>query len=50
MRIRRFRVSDEPALLRVQFTAIRGIASRDYTPEQPKAWAPEDLDSERWAR
>jgi putative acetyltransferase len=30
-------------------TAIHGIASRDYTPEQIEAWAPKDLDVERWA-
>jgi putative acetyltransferase len=50
MRIRRFRVGDESALLRVHFTAIHGLASRDYTPEQTEAWAPEALDSELWAR
>ena len=50
MRIRRFRAGDEPALLRVHFTAIHEIASRDYTPEQIEAWAPEDLDAELWAQ
>lgn len=36
-------------MFRVYFTAIRNTASRDYTPEQIEAWAPQDLDATLWA-
>ena len=49
MEIRRFRLGDEAALFRVYFTAIHGVASRDYSPEQIEAWAPADLDVHLWA-
>ncbi|WP_369825877.1 hypothetical protein [Achromobacter sp. HZ34] len=41
MRIRRFRLGDEPALFQVFHSAIHLIAARDYTPEQIEAWAPD---------
>ena len=49
MEIRRFRPGDEAALFNVYFTAIHGVASRDYSPEQVEAWAPADLDAVLWA-
>jgi putative acetyltransferase len=49
MEIRRFKLGDEAALFRVYFTAIHGVASRDYSPEQIEAWAPADLDVDLWA-
>jgi putative acetyltransferase len=49
MVIRAFRIGDEPALHRVFLSAIHGIASRDYTPEQIDAWAPTTLDPNPWA-
>ncbi|MDF3823342.1 GNAT family N-acetyltransferase [Leptospira sp. 96542] len=36
--------------MNVYRSAIRLIAARDYTPEQIRAWAPEDVDTEAWAR
>ena len=48
MRIRRFRPGDESALHSVFHSAIHGVASRDYTPEQIDAWAPENVDREKW--
>ncbi|MFJ2989593.1 GNAT family N-acetyltransferase [Collimonas sp. NPDC087041] len=48
MEIRRFKIGDEAALFRVFFSAIHGIASRDYTPDQIEAWAPSDLDPKLW--
>ncbi|ALM82587.1 GNAT family N-acetyltransferase [Bordetella sp. N] len=48
MRIRRFRLGDEPALFQIFHSAIHLIAARDYTPEQIAAWAPADLDQELW--
>lgn len=41
MEIRRFRLGDEAALFRVYFTAIHEVASRNYSPEQVEAWAPQ---------
>lgn len=49
MEIRRFRLGDETALLRVHISAIHILSSQDYTPEQIEAWAPADLDLDLWA-
>jgi putative acetyltransferase len=49
MHIRPFRPGDERALHAVFCSAIHGIASRDYAPEQIQAWAPLDLDDALWA-
>lgn len=49
MEIRRFKTGDEIALFHVFLSSIRMIASHDYTQEQIKAWASEDIDPERWA-
>lgn len=49
MELRRFRKGDEAALFHVYFSAIHEIASRDYTHEQTEAWAPADMDQNRWA-
>jgi len=48
IRIRRFRLGDEPALFQVFHSAIHLIAARDYTPEQIEAWAPANLDKDIW--
>jgi putative acetyltransferase len=48
MQIRPFRTGDEPALLAVFRSAIHGIASRNYTPEQINAWAPQNIDQSLW--
>jgi putative acetyltransferase len=50
MRIRPYVEDDGPATLDVFLRAVRGTASRDYTEEQVAAWAPDDMDLERWAR
>ncbi|MFG1172551.1 GNAT family N-acetyltransferase [Erwiniaceae bacterium CAU 1747] len=50
MKIRRFREGDEIPLLHVFFSSVHGIASRDYTPEQIAAWAPDDMDKQKWTR
>jgi len=33
----------------VFLSAVHGLASKNYTPEQVQAWAPRDLDQELWA-
>ncbi|NIF69849.1 hypothetical protein F3J16_06535 [Burkholderia sp. Ap-962] len=40
MRIRRAAPGEEPALLAIFQSSVRGLASRDYTPAQIDAWAP----------
>lgn len=50
MQIRRFRPGDEAALFQVFFSAVHSVASRDYSPEQIKAWVPADLDQALWAQ
>lgn len=47
--IRPFQPGDEPSLRRVFESAIHGVASRDYSPEQIQAWAPADHDPVQWA-
>ena len=49
MKIRRFIVGDEAALFRVFFSAIRTVASRDYSAEQIEAWAPVNPSKDLWA-
>ncbi|MEW5290390.1 hypothetical protein ABW286_14565 [Erwinia papayae] len=39
MKVRRFNDGDEVVLLRVFFSAVRDIASGDYSAEQTEAWA-----------
>jgi putative acetyltransferase len=48
MRVREFRVGDEPALFSVFHSAVHQLASRYYTPAQVEAWAPADLDPHYW--
>jgi putative acetyltransferase len=49
MLIRPFRLGDESALHAVFWSAVHGLASKDYTAEQIQAWAPHDIDQELWA-
>lgn len=49
MRIRRFNPGEEPALFEIYHSAIHFIARREYTEAQVNAWAPSNLDCERWA-
>jgi putative acetyltransferase len=49
MLIRKFRVGDEADLFGIFFSAIHGIASRDYTTAQIDAWAPRSVDPNQWA-
>src|SRR5690242_15293661 len=46
--IRDFQEADASALWRVYHSAIHGIASADYSPEQIAAWAPEQFDPAKW--
>ena len=48
VRIRRFIPGEEPVLFEIYYSAIHLIASLDYTEAQLNAWAPSDLDHERW--
>jgi putative acetyltransferase len=48
MIIREFRVGDALALYQVFFSAIHEIASQNYTSEQINAWAPAEIDRDKW--
>jgi putative acetyltransferase len=50
MKIRDFQLGDEPELHAVFRSAVRDLASKDYTPEQIEAWAPASYDLELWAQ
>lgn len=50
MLIRRFRSGEERALHAVFQSAVRGLASKNYSTEQIEAWAPVNLDQDLWSR
>lgn len=47
--LRRFRPEDTPVLIALFRDTVRRVNSRDYTPEQVRAWAPDEVDPVRWA-
>lgn len=47
--IRPFRPDDAPALLELFRETVRRVNVRDYTPEQVRAWAPDEIDGDAWA-
>lgn len=46
MHIRPVAIGEEIALLAIFQSSVRGLAGRDYTPEQIEAWAPASIDSD----
>ena len=46
--IRPFQPSDAPALLSLFRDTIRRVNRRDYSPEQIKAWASDEIDEAAW--
>ncbi|MEU4621912.1 GNAT family N-acetyltransferase [Actinoplanes sp. NPDC023801] len=46
--IRRYEATDAGDTWEVFRAAVHGTASRDYTPEQIRAWAPPTVDEARW--
>jgi putative acetyltransferase len=49
MLIRAYLPADAEVTLSIYTRAIRTISSRDYSPEQIAAWAPDSIDIETWA-
>lgn len=47
--IRGYRAEDLDGLIAIFTRAVRETASRDYTPEQVRAWAPDRPDRDAWA-
>ena len=47
--LRTYRPDDAPALLTLYRDTIRRVNSRDYTPEQIRAWASDDIDPQNSA-
>lgn len=45
---RTFQPGDASALLDLFRDTVRRVNARDYSPEQIAAWAPEDVDIDRW--
>ncbi|MCG8594719.1 MAG: GNAT family N-acetyltransferase [Kiloniellales bacterium] len=48
MRIRPYRPDDLPRLMRLFRETVHMVGAGHYTPEELAAWAPEDLDLDRW--
>ncbi|MGE3819059.1 MAG: GNAT family N-acetyltransferase [Isosphaeraceae bacterium] len=46
---RPYRPEDAPALLALFRDTVRRVNARDYTTEQVRAWAPDQIDQETWA-
>lgn len=47
--IRQFQTTDTPLLIALCRDTIRRVNSRDYSPEQVRAWAPDEVNHARWA-
>ncbi|HEY8502973.1 MAG TPA: GNAT family N-acetyltransferase, partial [Gemmataceae bacterium] len=47
--VRAYRPEDAPALLDLFRDTIRRVNSRDYSPEQIRAWASDEIDPGQWA-
>ncbi|WP_148715989.1 GNAT family N-acetyltransferase [Chitinolyticbacter meiyuanensis] len=47
--LRTFQPADAPALRAVFHASVHQLASRDYSAEQCRAWAPEHYDAAAWA-
>lgn len=47
--LRRFRPDDLPALIDLFRDTVRRVNIRDYSQEQVTAWAPDEVDPDRWA-
>jgi putative acetyltransferase len=50
VKVRDFRIGDEPALYAVFYSAVHEIASQHYAPDQIDAWAPESPDMAIWTK
>lgn len=48
--LRMYKSDDAPALLALFRDTIRRVNARDYTPDQIRAWASDDIDPHAWAR
>lgn len=48
MDIRPYQQSDVPEIARLYFNTVHRVNSRDYTPEQIKAWAPTIFSNSYW--
>ena len=49
MTFRTYKPDDAPALLTLFRDTIRRVNARDYTPDQIRAWASDDIDPQVWA-
>ncbi len=49
IKIRKFQIGDEFALWQMKLNTIRHVNSRDYSPEQVQAWAPDVYDAAKWS-
>ena len=47
--LRPYHPDDSPALLALFRDTIQRVNSRDYSPEQIRAWASDDIDASQWA-
>ena len=50
MELRRFRVTDTPALIELFRNTVHTVCGRDYSAEHLAVWAPEDIDVEKWSK
>ncbi|TWU38705.1 putative N-acetyltransferase YafP [Novipirellula aureliae] len=48
-RLRDYRPEDAPLLSSLFYDSVHRVNSRDYSPDQIAAWAPEQIDQGKWA-
>ena len=48
LHVRRYRAGEEAVLRELFYNTIRTVNLRDYSPEQVRAWAPDEMDPDRW--
>lgn len=50
MMIRRYRPEDLAQMARLFYDTVHSVNAADYSPAQLDAWAPRDMDADRWGR
>ena len=50
MLIRKYQPGEEDALWQLRYDTVRKVSIQDYSLEQVQAWAPEQVDQQRWRR
>ena len=50
MRVRTYEIGDTQQIVKLFYDTVHQVNNRDYTQAQVDAWAPADMDIERWTK